>query len=90
MAKNPLAGFDIEQLYSEINRRRALEDREPIPIEPCDECRHFKAFTGEGEPPKNWKCCALGHRQAFRAPTGDFGSNDWGFFRRNCKDRDPV
>lgn len=80
-----LARFTVDELLEELARRRRTSDAERPVSEWCDDCAHFRTWTGKGDAPDNFNPCTKGHAMSFRVPA-DYG-DPWGFYRRVCADR---
>lgn len=82
-----LAQFTTEQLLEEVVRRRN-ERKDVGDVEPCDECRHFKFWTADSDPPKDYNPCDLGERMSFHiAGEGEDPDSSIGYYRRVCPSR---
>ena len=79
-------GLLIEELARRA-RNRAPTKPDDVPY--CEECTHFRYFTGDKYMPKNYNPCGLKHLMEFQAPVDDSAvlSGDFGFFRAVCEDR---
>lgn len=85
-----LSTVSEELLIEELARRVRMRARtKPDDVPYCEECVHFRYFTGDKYMPKNYNPCGLGHPLAFQAPEDDNAalSGDFGFFRAVCEDR---
>ncbi len=82
-----------ESLDRSIYLKRAIEEIEKTEqpeFQPCDECRNFIAWVGNGEPPPDHNPCAKRHTLLYRPPSnmGDaYDEGGWGFNLPNCPDR---
>lgn len=86
-AKKILAQFTTDQLSEEVVRRRN-ERKDVGDVEPCDQCRHFKFWTADLDPPKDYKPCDLGKRMSFHmAGEGEDPHSGIGYYRRVCPSR---
>lgn len=89
---NPLKGLSDEELLEELCRRQRVrtERDERLAFKPCEECKHYVFWIKGGDPPTDYNGCAKGHEMKFRMPTsGDPRSEEYGFYRRVCGDREP-
>lgn len=83
--RRALSAATVDELLEELARRRSTRDQERSVDSWCDDCGHFKTWTGEGDAPAGFNPCSKGHTMQFRAPA-DYG-DAWGFYRRVCGDR---
>lgn len=80
-----LSSFSDDELIEELARRRNARERNTTIERFCEDCTHFRLFTGRGDPPVNYDPCSRGHKPSFRAPA-EYG-DEYGFYRRVCADR---
>lgn len=86
-ARKILAQFTTDQLLEEVVRRRN-ERKDVGDVEPCDQCRHFKFWTANLDPPKDYNPCDLGKRMSFHiAGDGEDPHSGIGYYRRVCESR---
>lgn len=85
-----LSSIPDELLIEELARRaRKRAQTKPDGVPYCEECVHFRYFTGNKYLPNNYNPCGLKHVLAFHGPDDDSAalSGDFGFFRAVCEDR---
>ena len=84
-----LRAFSTEQLQAEL-RRRSIPPREG-PMKPCDDCIHFRVWTGDDDPPDDYTACANGYAQSVRVPKSyeEIHTMQYGLFRRGCTEWHP-
>ena len=79
--------FDNDELIEELARRR--NEREiNKPERWCDDCKHFKTWGKQGDPPDHYNPCAKGHKMIFAVPENCY--DEFGFYRRVCADRQEI
>lgn len=77
------------ELLAELVRRRNREPDEQI--HPwCDQCAHFKAYDGRGDPPARYNPCKKGHKMLFWMPRGWESPECYGYYIPVCADRKPI
>ncbi|WP_039804017.1 hypothetical protein [Azotobacter chroococcum] len=94
-----LDAYTDQQLMDELLNRR-LERENEQPIEYCEDCQHFKAWTKPirrswndirrvvGDVPDDYNPCSRGHSMLFRMAEEWEGPHaDYGYYRRACGDR---
>jgi hypothetical protein len=85
---NPLVKYSTAVLLEEIARReQARTERKPVEHW-CEDCARFKFWTKDGDPPNDYNPCSMEHKMSFRVP--DDYMDVCGYYRRICKDRQPV
>ena len=85
-----LSSIPDELLIEELARRaRKRAQTKPDGVPYCEECVHFRYFTGNKYLPNNYNPCGLKHVLAFHSPEDDSAalSGDFGFLRAVCEDR---
>lgn len=85
---NPLAKFSTAVLLEEISRREQQRaERKPVKHW-CEDCKNFRFWTKNSDPPDTYNPCSKGHKMSFRVPeTMSDVDNDSGYYRRICTDR---
>lgn len=80
-----LSLYSVDELLRELARRRITKGHEYQSAPWCHDCGHFQTWAGKGDAPASFNPCIKRHVMQFRVPS-DYG-DEWGFYRRDCRDR---
>jgi len=82
-----LGKFSNAQLLEELGKREEARSRRKPIKHWCDDCKNFKPWSRpqSEDVPDDYNPCSKGHKMTLRVP--ESYTDDWGLYRRVCKDR---